>query len=158
MKFTADITTKTWSFDEEELANSYIDIKFAFRENGNLPVVFDQMAFGYSLVLNSENISEESRPFSGMSYVSTDQDYIESFMVTGLIAGKEYTVNVWAENAGDIWQDSVNFILPFPPQPYASWILDEETGIWASPIPYPDDNELYQWDEEAQSWVPIELS
>ncbi len=24
-----------------------------------------------------------------------------------------------------------------PPQPYASWVLNEETCLWESPIPYP---------------------
>ena len=26
-----------------------------------------------------------------------------------------------------------------PPQPYESWVLDEETCRWEAPVPYPDD-------------------
>ena len=39
------------------------------------------------------------------------------------------------------------------PQPYASWILNEETCWWEPPIPIPNDENLYDWDEESRSWV-----
>ena len=39
-----------------------------------------------------------------------------------------------------------------PPQPYPSWILNEETCLWDSPIPYPEDGERYIWNEETQTW------
>lgn len=39
------------------------------------------------------------------------------------------------------------------PQPYSSWILDEETCKWNAPIPYPDDDDFYLWDENSNSWV-----
>jgi hypothetical protein len=44
-----------------------------------------------------------------------------------------------------------------PPQPFASWLLDEETAQWVAPIPYPTDNLIYSWDEEAGDWVAVEF-
>jgi hypothetical protein len=38
-----------------------------------------------------------------------------------------------------------------PPQPYASWVLDEDTCLWVAPIPMPDGD--YVWDEDAGDWV-----
>jgi hypothetical protein len=38
------------------------------------------------------------------------------------------------------------------PQPYPSWVLDEESCVWKSPIPYPDSNDAYGWNEENQTW------
>ena len=38
------------------------------------------------------------------------------------------------------------------PQPYASWILDEETCRWEPPVPYPTDGIVYNWDEETTDW------
>ena len=38
------------------------------------------------------------------------------------------------------------------PQPFSSWILNEETCVWESPIPYPDSNDAYVWNEENQTW------
>jgi hypothetical protein len=45
-----------------------------------------------------------------------------------------------------------------PPKPYDSWVLDEDTCWWKSPIPYPDTNDGndYEWDEESLSWVVVE--
>lgn len=40
-----------------------------------------------------------------------------------------------------------------PPKPFNSWILDEESCNWISPIPYPEDNQQYIWDEVNTSWV-----
>lgn len=42
-----------------------------------------------------------------------------------------------------------------PPQPFASWTLDENTCLWNPPIPYPDDGNRYTWDDSTVSWVAI---
>jgi hypothetical protein len=42
-----------------------------------------------------------------------------------------------------------------PPQPFPSWVLDEETCLWEAPVPYPNDDMLYYWDEEALAWVEV---
>jgi hypothetical protein len=42
-----------------------------------------------------------------------------------------------------------------PPKPYPSWLLLEDTCQWEAPIPYPDDDLIYQWDEEQGDWTPI---
>lgn len=39
-----------------------------------------------------------------------------------------------------------------PPKPYNSWILNETTCLWESPIPHPSDNKAYYWNEETLSW------
>ena len=52
---------------------------------------------------------------------------------------------------GFTWdEDNDRFI---PPQPYPSWILDEETTQWKAPIKYPNDGNFYTWDEESVNWV-----
>jgi len=43
-----------------------------------------------------------------------------------------------------------------PPQPFPSWLLDESTGLWEAPVPYPEGDGMYQWDEDAQEWVPVD--
>ena len=49
-----------------------------------------------------------------------------------------------------------------PPQPYPSWLLNEDTCIWYPPISYPKPEEkeafsgsfdhLYEWDEDNVTW------
>ncbi len=43
-----------------------------------------------------------------------------------------------------------------PPQPFASWLLDEVTCQWNAPIAYPTDDLPYDWDEDTLSWQQIE--
>jgi hypothetical protein len=40
-----------------------------------------------------------------------------------------------------------------PPKPFNSWLLNEETCQWESPVSYPEDNKYYLWDEESLSWI-----
>lgn len=40
-----------------------------------------------------------------------------------------------------------------PPQPFPSWLLNEDTCLWEPPVPYPDDGKVYVWDEATLSWV-----
>jgi hypothetical protein len=39
-----------------------------------------------------------------------------------------------------------------PPKPFNSWVLNPNTYLWDSPIPYPNDGKLYFWNEQNQSW------
>ena len=40
-----------------------------------------------------------------------------------------------------------------PSKTYESWILNEDTCLWESPVPYPNDGKHYYWDEEQQNWI-----
>jgi hypothetical protein len=42
-----------------------------------------------------------------------------------------------------------------PPKPFPSWILNEQTCLWESPIPYPNDGNTYQWNEETSNWIQL---
>ena len=42
------------------------------------------------------------------------------------------------------------------PQPFNSWTLNEDTCLWDSPVPYPEDGKLYKWNEELVNWEVIE--
>jgi hypothetical protein len=43
-----------------------------------------------------------------------------------------------------------------PPKPFQSWLLNDDTCLWESPVPYPDDGERYIWNEQETSWYLIE--
>ncbi len=45
-----------------------------------------------------------------------------------------------------------------PPQPFASWSLNEETCNWEPPIPYPSDGFTYFWNEEELDWELSDFS
>ena len=39
-----------------------------------------------------------------------------------------------------------------PPKPFASWVLNETSCLWESPVAYPTDGLQYAWDETNQLW------
>ncbi len=41
------------------------------------------------------------------------------------------------------------------PKPFASWLLNETSCIWESPMPMPNDGKIYSWNEEQLAWVEI---
>jgi len=43
-----------------------------------------------------------------------------------------------------------------PPQPYASWVLDDASCLWTAPVAMPTDDKQYNWDEATQSWVEFQ--
>ena len=40
-----------------------------------------------------------------------------------------------------------------PKKPFNSWILNEDTCSWESPVAYPNDGQSYNWNEQNQSWT-----
>ena len=42
-----------------------------------------------------------------------------------------------------------------PPQPFASWVLDETTAQWKAPVDMPTDGKRYSWDEDTTSWIEV---
>ena len=48
-----------------------------------------------------------------------------------------------------------------PPKPYNSWVLDENTCLWNSPVAMPSDAgqgdppKMYTWNEETVNWVEV---
>jgi hypothetical protein len=43
-----------------------------------------------------------------------------------------------------------------PPQPYPSWLLNEDTCQWQPPVAMPQDGQMYEWDEAAGEWTVMQ--
>ena len=39
-----------------------------------------------------------------------------------------------------------------PPKPFDSWTLNETSCLWEAPVTYPDDGQVYEWNEANQQW------
>ena len=97
--------------------------------------------------LDSNNIVE--------NVIVAEKDFINSGVVGDefLWVQTSYNGNFRGKYAsiGDTW-DKVNEVF-ISPQPYPSWILNEDTCIYEAPVPYPTDDLMYTWDEDTTSWV-----
>ena len=69
------------------------------------------------------------------------------------MTGKQSFKDGTRKNAGGIGytydEDRNAFI---PPKPFNSWILNETTCRWESPVVYPTDGQIYNWNEETTTW------
>ena len=44
-----------------------------------------------------------------------------------------------------------------PSKPFNSWVLNEDTCRWEAPIPYPQDENKYTWNESTLTWDIVEV-
>jgi len=42
-----------------------------------------------------------------------------------------------------------------PPKPFNSWVLNEDTCRWESPVAKPQDDKIYKWNENNLTWDEI---
>jgi hypothetical protein len=97
----------------------------------------------YNNVINVEVASEEwvtqwkqDNPDSEFRYIYTN-----------------YDVN--PASIGGTYDDVKQLFIPR--KPYDSWILNESTNQWESPVPRPIDDKPHFWNEELQQWKEIEI-
>ena len=90
--------------------------------------------------------------------IVAEQDFINSGAVgdSFLWVQTSYNGNFRNKYAaiGDTWDKANDAFIP--KQPYAGWILDENTLTWNPPVEHPMDGKLYDWDEDTTSWKLME--
>jgi len=66
-----------------------------------------------------------------------------------------YNNNIRKNYAGIGYTYDIDRDAFIPPKPYNSWVLNETTCQWESPVPMPTDDKFYNWDEDTTSWVEV---
>jgi len=80
------------------------------------------------------------------------QSFIKSLGLDGIWKQTSYNSKFRGRFAGKGYKYIQDLDIFIPPRPYPSWNLDTENYIWAPPIPYPDENSLYNWNETKLIW------
>jgi len=154
VKVIFDTQTSDISFDTSAIGAYYCDFVAALERHGQT-VDIRGLSYGADVRVNGELVLEKAWPPPGVMYVSTDQDMLVTERLTNFPPDAECSLSVWVENANGKFTGQTSFTIPRPEQPYASWVWNTKTLIWEAPVPYPDDNKFYEWDEETQSWVEV---
>jgi hypothetical protein len=112
--------------------------------------------------LNEENLVTQVIVVANQD--TADQDGVENEAIgiefcTNLLGGTwkqtSYNGNIRKNYAGIGYKYDAALDAFIPPQPFASWTLNNETAQWEAPTPYPNDEKRYTWDEETTSWVEV---
>lgn len=68
-----------------------------------------------------------------------------------------YNANIRKNFAGVGYKydEQLDAFIPPKPESFPSWILNQETCRWEPPIPKPDEENQYWWDEENLTWKEL---
>jgi hypothetical protein len=69
-----------------------------------------------------------------------------------------YNNNIRKNYAGIGFQYDLQRDAFIPKKPFNSWILNETTCRWESPVTYPTDGNRYSWNESTLSWDLLDNS
>jgi len=105
------------------------------------------------LVLNNDWTDKDCQDWLAAN-VSTDQ-WVRTSYNTNANTHSQGKTPFRKNYAGIGYTYDNNLDAFIPPKPFASWTLNEDTGLWDAPVEYPDDGETYSWDEESASWVEM---
>ncbi len=90
-----------------------------------------------------------------VNVIVADQAFIDSGLVGDAASWVQtsYTGSIRKRFAGVGFRYDPERDAFIAPQPYASWILDDEALDWIAPVPMPEDGNHYLWSEDAGEWI-----
>jgi hypothetical protein len=82
------------------------------------------------------------------------QKFIASLGLEGEWKQTSYNSNFRSNYAfiGGVYDSELDAFIE--PKPFDSWTLNS-SNQWVAPVPYPDENEAYFWDDALQKWILI---
>lgn len=115
-----------------------------FAELNSANIVIRVLAVDDKDTANSEGVEQESIGQSFMTNLLGGTWKQTSFnrKIRGNFATKE----------GSYLPDEDLFM---PPKPYNSWVVSTADATWIAPLAMPTDGNLYDWDEDNQSWINL---
>jgi len=111
--------------------------------------------------LNEENLVTQVIVVANQD--TADQDGVENEAIgiafcTNLLGGRwvqtSYNAKIRKNYAGIGYKYDADLDAFVPPQPYASWTLNDDAQ-WEAPVAMPENDKRYIWDEESTSWIEV---
>jgi len=102
------------------------------------------------IVINSDTIENLPFPDSepiGIAFLTEWSNGYTNWKQTS------YNSNFRKHYAGVGYSYDVSLEAFIAPKPYPSWLLNTNTCTWEAPVPYPDKDKDYIWDEETLNWI-----
>lgn len=116
--------------------------------------------------INSNNIVEEKFDIQEADQAIRKPDLVALYNLSGnwKLASDEgyFNKNIYGDPVFRKNTPTIGFLFDESrdafiwPKRHESWILNEETYDWMPPIPKPEDNNNYYWDESIKNWKIID--
>lgn len=103
-----DITKKTIEFDTDDLYFKDIQLMIGFRDDGKLPVKFNDLKFGYDLSIVEDDLIKfvESEEYG--NYIETDVEYVQN-KTLNVNTEILYKLSIWCYNNKERFSLSCTF-------------------------------------------------
>ena len=150
---TDNFKTQNWILDTSGIGLHYNDLFIGFTDEAPI-VEFKNLNFGYELRQNENIKSYGVYPPANTKYVRSDQEYLVSVRIETQ-PNETYELFLWAENDSIKIEKTFELNIPKPQQNFESWTWNDINKIWEAPVPYPEDNKIYTWNEETQNWEEV---
>jgi hypothetical protein len=144
--FKIVLDTKTSEITFENNLESYSGDFMFLLNRYNQTINIEGMTFGILIKLSDTTIFDKKYPPTGVKYISTSDDLLISERISNLLPESECKLSVWVSDSNGNYNKDTTFIIPKPLQPFSSWTWDGT--IWTAPLPYPEDDQRYLWNEE----------
>jgi hypothetical protein len=105
-------------------------------------------------LINNDNIVETVIVVPN-EYEENGKEYLNSLGLNGNWIQTSYNHSIRKNYAGIGYKYNQDLDAFIPPKPFNSWILNEESCLWEPPVEYPNDDNMYMWNEETTSWEVI---
>ena len=146
-----DVIDRTFSIElSEEEYGDFLIAKLN-RYGQTIPMV--GVSFGYALSIDGHQTSSGVWPPPGIEFIETDQDILQSVWLEWL-PDSEIKIDAWLiDSTGSRHDTSTTFHSPRPESPFPSWLWENKQ--WNPPVPRPEDDKCYEWDEENVNWLEV---
>lgn len=109
---------------------------------------FDPMSIYIAFLdANNEVTQIIKSPDDGQDWVSI---YAERHGCTCIETAKDGSIRGKYADVGDTYYADVDAFIE--PRPFPSWTLNKSEKRWDPPVPMPDDELFYRWDEDRGNW------
>lgn len=111
IKIKFDISSKIIDIKYDKLHFTNLNLFFGFTDNGNLPVKFTNLKFGYDITVEKNGVLQYIKSEHLGGYIETSEEYTENINIT-VNHNILYTLSVWCYNNGEHFSNSTPIIIP----------------------------------------------
>ena len=146
-----DFERKTALIERDNVGSFCNDVFFGFTDATSKEDL-KKLNFGFDFKKEKNTIKKMNFPPKGVKYIEFKNGYILSERLN-TEPDNLYDIIVWAKKDDVRIEKTFTLEIPKPTKPFESWVWNNELLHWEAPIPYPQDDKEYEWDEENQNWV-----
>ena len=106
----------------------------------------------YISLLDSNNVVKYvvQSPDDGQDWTTI---WADKYNCKCLVTARDGSVRNKFAKTGDTYYEDIDSFIEC--QPYPSWSLNKTAKQWEPPIVKPEDDKVYEWDEDDTNWVVV---